>query len=120
MYYTLKGREVVECTREDWAAMFEDWATRQIGRTERDGITVSTVFLGLDHGFGAGGPPLVFETMIFGGPHDQDQERCCTYDEAEAMHARFCERAFAVQTPDELATMTSPNLLHVGRKLELD
>lgn len=29
---------------------------------------VSTVFLGLDHGFGIGGPPLLFETMIFDDP----------------------------------------------------
>jgi hypothetical protein len=46
---------------------------------------VSTVFLGLDHQWGDG-PPLVFETMIFGGEHDQYQERYSTWDEAEAGH----------------------------------
>lgn len=30
-----------------------------------DGYLVSTVFLGLDHRFGAYGPPIVFETMAF-------------------------------------------------------
>lgn len=30
-----------------------------------DGYFVSTVFLGLDHGFRAYGPPIVFETMAF-------------------------------------------------------
>lgn len=50
-------------------------------------VRVSTVFLGLDHQF-FGGPPHIFETMIFGGPHDQYQERYSTWAEAEAGHAR--------------------------------
>lgn len=39
-------------------------------------IYVSTVFLGLDHSFGSFGEckPVLFETMIFGGEHDQYQE----------------------------------------------
>lgn len=49
-------------------------------------IHVSTVFLGLDHSFGDG-PPLIYETMIFGGEHDQYQERYSTRDEALAGHA---------------------------------
>jgi hypothetical protein len=48
---------------------------------------VSTVFLGLDHRFGDDGPPLIFETMIFGGPIDQEyQTRTATWDEALADH----------------------------------
>ena len=34
------------------------------------------------------GPPLLFETMIFGGPHDGYQERYTFWDEAEAGHAK--------------------------------
>lgn len=49
-------------------------------------VTVSTVFLGLDHNFGDG-PPLLFETMIFGGPHADFQARCSTWSEAEKQHA---------------------------------
>jgi hypothetical protein len=52
-------------------------------------VRVSTVFLGMDHSFGEG-PPLIFETMIFGGEHDEFQDRCSTYAEAEEMHARAC------------------------------
>lgn len=48
-------------------------------------IRVSTVFLGLDHNHW-GGPPILFETMIFGGPHDGRQNRCSTWDEAVTMH----------------------------------
>jgi hypothetical protein len=46
----------------------------------------STVFIGLDHNWGEG-PPLVFETMIFGGEFDQYQYRYSTWAEAEAGHA---------------------------------
>jgi len=55
---------------------------------------VSTVFLGIDHNWG-GGPPLIFETMIFNqGPeserpwHEEYQERYSTWEQAEAGHAR--------------------------------
>lgn len=51
---------------------------------------ISTIFLGLDHGWGDG-PPLVFETMIFEGPEDGFQERYYTWDEAEAGHKKAVE-----------------------------
>jgi hypothetical protein len=58
------------------------------------GVTVSTTFLGIDHGFGFGdGPPVLFETMIFGGPHNDYQERYCSWAEAELGHALACELA---------------------------
>lgn len=40
-----------------------------------DGIRVSTVFLGLDHNFIGDGPPILWETMIFGGRRDGYQRR---------------------------------------------
>jgi hypothetical protein len=52
---------------------------------------LSTVFIGLDHRFVGEGPPIVFETMVFGGKYDQYQDRCATWDEAEAMHQRCVE-----------------------------
>jgi hypothetical protein len=55
-------------------------------------VYVSTVFLGLDHSFGEG-PPQLFETMIFGGEHDEYQERYSTWDEAEAGHKKACKLA---------------------------
>ena len=48
---------------------------------------VSTVFLGLDHRWEPDGPPVLYETMIFGGEHDGDMDRYCTRDAAEAGHA---------------------------------
>ena len=65
-----------------------------VALTGNDAIRVSTVFLGLDHNFGWDGPPVLFETMVFGGEHDREQERYCTWDEAEAGHKRYVELVF--------------------------
>ena len=64
---------------------------RSVASTAVGEASVSTVFLGLDHRRGDG-PPILFETMIFGGPEDGFQERYTTWAEAEAGH----ERAVAV------------------------
>ncbi len=61
-----------------------------IGKDQFGSVSVSTVFLGMDHSFG-GGDPVLFETMIFGGEHDQYQERYCTWDEAEKGHQIACD-----------------------------
>jgi hypothetical protein len=49
--------------------------------------TVSTVWLGINHAF-FGGPPVIFETMIFGGEYDQCQMRYCTEADAVDGHER--------------------------------
>lgn len=78
-----------------WARWLEsDRKARIVAQTgDRKVVQVSTVFLGLDHRFGDQGPPPLFETMIFGGEHDEYQERCSTWEEAEAMHTEACKLA---------------------------
>jgi hypothetical protein len=49
---------------------------------------VSTVFLGLDHGFFPDEPPMVFETMIFGGPLADYCQRYSTLLDAKFGHWR--------------------------------
>jgi len=86
-FYRLEGHAPVECDLPEWAMWFEQ-CDRCVARDEVWGVEVSTVFLGLSHQFGDG-PPLIFETMIFGGPDDQEyQERYSTWEEAVAGHAR--------------------------------
>lgn len=79
MYYVLDDK-VEPRPAEDvlaWAVWFETMADRQlVDDTLEDGTRVSTVFLGMDHGFGRReDAPILYETMIFGGPHDGHQER---------------------------------------------
>ena len=86
-YMTLDSEHnVVPTTLQEWARMF-DGRDRVVGRTEVGKARVSTVFLGIDHSFGMG-PPLWFETMVFGGEHDEATFRYTTWAEAEAGHAR--------------------------------
>ena len=89
-YYILKGKKAVPVVDfMTWARWFKE-ADRTVAKSSKGDMRVSTVFLGLDHQWG-NGSPLLFETMIFGGEHDQYQERCATWEEAEAMHANACE-----------------------------
>jgi len=69
-----------------WAAWFET-ADRRVALTDVGPGYVSTVFLGLDHGWG-GGPPLLWETMIFNVPGvDADHRRYTSRPDAIAGHA---------------------------------
>lgn len=84
----------------EWAREFENFDNRRLRQDDVDGCLVSTVFLGLDHGWG-GGPPILFETMAFSSAprtvsmfgrerevHEElDARRYATYDEAMRGHA---------------------------------
>jgi hypothetical protein len=50
-------------------------------------VNVSTVWLGLDHNWWPDRPPLIFETMIFGGKLDLEVWRYSTEEQAVAGHA---------------------------------
>jgi len=89
MNYILDGKKTVKCDDiVKWAQWFEK-ADRHVARTEKDGVKISTVFLGIDYSYGDS-KPLLFETMIFGGKHDQDQWRYETWEEAETGHITAC------------------------------
>src|SRR5215813_6557788 len=92
--YILEGRNPIPCTDFMTRARWFETSDRHVAKTDFGNVRVSTVFLGFDRSFGQG-PPLLFETMIFGGCFDQDkyQERCSTWEEAEAQHAEAVEVA---------------------------
>lgn len=84
-YYILRNQVVVAASS---AKEFGEWvetADRVVSKTQVADIEVSTVFLGIDHQFFAG-PPLLFETMVFGGDLDQNCRRCSPWDEAVEQH----------------------------------
>jgi len=84
-HYILDGHATVPVDLMTWARWFET-AKRHVSEEMIGDVRISTVFLGLDHQYGPG-PPLLFETMVFGGSLDQEQTRCSTWEEAEHMHA---------------------------------
>ena len=95
------GKTPIAADLMTWATWLASNNKRQLKReTVADGVDVSTVFLGLDHSFGHGAP-LLWETMIFGGPHDGEQWRYSTYDEAVVGHASAVALADGNQPPTE-------------------
>jgi len=98
--YILDGHTPVEVDDPlTWGRWFET-ANRVVRKTETkakyDGtpvglIQVSTVFLGLDHNLSGSGEPVLFETMVFGGPSDGEMDRCSTWEGAEKMHEAMHE-----------------------------
>lgn len=95
-HYVLDGKTpVLEPDLLKWARMFEDSSGRRVAQDMIGDVRVSTVFLGLDHNFDDEGPPLLFETMVFGGSLDEETERYATWEQAEAGHAAMIERVRA-------------------------
>jgi hypothetical protein len=96
-FYILEGKTPKKVDLTTWAKWFEAGDdNRRVASTMKDGVHVSTVFLGLDHSIPAvNSEPVLYETMIFGGRHSDYQERCSTWEQAEAMHKRACDKAFA-------------------------
>lgn len=92
--YILADHTPVEVTDIlEWARWIET-ANRLVARTTlSEDVEVSTVFLGIDYSpFRPGFPPILFETLVFGGKCDGDMRRYATWDEAEAGHKEECIR----------------------------
>lgn len=99
-----KGRPI---NLRTWCRLTENGDYRRVATTVLpNGYRVSTVWLGLNHRFGALGPPLIFETMVFPPPYaaattkeerlksweDLDMDRYSTEQEAKEGHKRMVEK----------------------------
>ena len=93
-YYDRQGNPIEDVL--EWARLYES-EDRTIGYEERDGVRVSTVWLGLNHNYLPGGPPLIFETMVFGGEFDQHQDRYSTEAQAIAGHDQWVAKVFGTR-----------------------
>lgn len=84
-YYRITDCEgkLKDATLEEWAKWF-DSKDRIIGKTFIGDILVSTICLGINHGYL--GKVLWFETMIFSGEFSEFQERYETFEEAKIGH----------------------------------
>lgn len=114
-YYDMDGNPM---SMEEWAEYYGH--DRHIGSTyirrRHKTFYVSTVWLGLDHGFGwEGGPPIIFETMVFerGLFNDLDMARYATKEQARVGHRRMVA---AVRTWRVEPVVKSKQLIHKGGK----
>lgn len=85
-FYDREGKEIKLL---EWTRMIENPKYRVVKQTAVKKVRVSTIWLGLDHGFGKG-PPLIFETIIFDKDSELDQreEKYSTLEEAIAGHLK--------------------------------
>lgn|SRR6185503_3115750 len=93
MYYNLdENNNPVPCKLSDWEDLYETAEgnkRRRVAEDEINGSRISTVFLGIDHGYGFTSNPMLFETMVFNSEDDNCdgyQTRCSTWNGAIQMH----------------------------------
>lgn len=78
---------------------FSHWTTeRRVANTAVGDIIVSTVWLGLDHAF-MGATPIIFETMTFGDPWNNEMARHGTEEDAMRRHLNVLDRLRAGRPP---------------------
>lgn len=78
---------------EEWGAFFNDTEARRVGYDKVGEARVSTVFLGIDHNFDDEGPPILFETMVFGLLGEEEQQwRYASYEDAVEGHRRAVKK----------------------------
>jgi len=87
--YILKGKKFYPATYLEFARWREVPGRVRVALTELHNEKISTVFLGLDHQYQDGLPPILFETMIFGGSADGFMCRYNTYEQAVVGHRRI-------------------------------
>ena len=118
LYFDRNGTPI---DMDEWGVKNSSWEYKVVGRWASDGriapddpssegqVSVSTVWLGINHGWGPG-LPVIFETMIFGGPYDDSCMRYCTEIEAYEGHQRTVDDVVAGRAPwflrDELDLAT--------------
>lgn len=87
MYYILnQNNDPLLCNDSvQWGRWFANGGNRLVAFYQNGDVRVSTIFLGIDHSCRRG-PPILFETMIFGGELNGLTRRCATWVEAEDQH----------------------------------
>jgi len=89
IWYGLDGKPT---TAEAANVLLGDELARRVAHTtivtDKGRVTVSTVFLVLDHSHG-GPVPVLWESMAFGGPVDNDARRYTSAQDAVEGHAEM-------------------------------
>jgi hypothetical protein len=81
------GNPVQEPSVMAWKKFMSNNEARRVAFDDIGDVRVSTVFLGVDSGYG-GGKPVLWETMIFGGKHDAYQDHYTSRAEALLGHEK--------------------------------
>lgn len=99
LYYDRQGNQLVLDLADpnDMKRFLELWEddSMRVALDQVDGISISTVHLVVNHNWSVG-PPLIFETMVFGYPQGVDnaveyQWRYSTLEQAQSGHTAVVE-----------------------------
>lgn len=86
MWYLLdENKDPYPVSVEEGMKLQDDIDMKIVKQDKIGNVFISTVFLGLDHSLESN-LPILFETMIFNGKHDQYQMRYATYKQAQQGH----------------------------------
>jgi hypothetical protein len=92
MWYTLdnNNKPIAAASITEAAKWLDENLERKVVKQDYvDDVWVSTVFLGLDHAWPKDDvTPVLWETMIFGGEHDQYQDRYTSHEDALEGHKK--------------------------------
>jgi hypothetical protein len=95
-----RGEKPIPCDLMTWAKWFGKSKNRIVKQEWIDDSKVSTIFLGIDHNFDfeEDAPPVLWETMVFNGPMNNEMDRCSgNREQAEAMHMKMVERVKSLE-----------------------
>jgi hypothetical protein len=95
-YYDRNG---VPMSQTAWLSVDRDYKRVALEEFDGGGVSVSTVWLGLNHEWDERRPPLIFETMVFGGKLDGEQWRYSTEQQALDGHAEAVALVLATYAP---------------------
>jgi hypothetical protein len=90
MWYTLdeNNKPIASSSIIEASEWMENNPEKKAVKQEKIGdVFISTVFLGLNHAWNSD-IPVLWETMIFGGEHDQYQDRYTSYEDALEGHKK--------------------------------
>lgn len=89
------GKTPIQCTPEQAHKLLGDAAARTVEKTkipprfkDEEETEVSTVFLVFDHNVTGSGPPVLWETMVFGPNSAEVVDRYTSYEDAKLGHKR--------------------------------
>jgi hypothetical protein len=84
--YDRKGNPI---SIAEWMMLFHDRDYQVLAQTRVGEVLVSTVWLGIDHGFGYTEWPVLFETIVFGPIDSGEEHRYETEGEALRGHRKI-------------------------------
>jgi hypothetical protein len=94
VYYRLNPDGTADPTTDILGAFASDrrvaWTTLHLplpAQSER--VEISTIFLVVDRNFSGEGPPIMWETMVFGGEFDTYHRRYTSHEAAKAGHEQI-------------------------------